>query len=148
MELAATERYWDGLALATNNLPRNTGAIYCFGYVVEMLLKVAYFRVTGVADAQNLNVGPLAAMRTQAAWRGRNLHDLQGLVSLLIDVRQTLGIAFDPAVAAQMLWYVLTVDAHWRETLRYKHTPALEEELHEVYYSVEWIWEHRDLLWS
>jgi hypothetical protein len=148
MELAAEERFWDGLALATCNPPRTTGAVYSLGYAAEMLLKVAYFRVTGVGNTQDLGSGPLASVRTRAAWHGRNLHDLQGWVGMLIETRRTLGIPFDPAVVGQILWFVLTVDSHWREILRYKQTSALDEELKEVYLSVEWLLENRDLLWS
>ena len=112
-----------------------------------MLLKVAYFRVIGIADTQDLSVGPLRTIYTLAEWHGRNLHDLQALVSLLIDRRRTLGVPLDNVTAGEILWHALMVDSHWRETLRYKYTPALEEELHEVYNGVEWLFAHQELLW-
>ena len=46
---SARQQFQDGLALAAAG--RRTGAIYVWGYCAEMLLKAAYFSVTGVAES-------------------------------------------------------------------------------------------------
>ena len=142
---AALERYWDGIDLATSPEARRTAAIYLMGYVAEMLLKVAFFRVTGFPPGQAVD---LRAITTHAAWTKANLHNLDGLTDLLIAERGLRGRAFDPVFAGQLKACVLTVASHWRETLRYRHTPAAETELVEVYQNVDWLRANATLLWS
>ncbi len=150
MEVAAEERFRDGLTLADSGAGRATGAIYLFGYVAEMLLKTAVFRTQNVAYDANLGQrgGPLDFARTLSLWRGRNLHDLRAWVDFLIDYRSLLGMPFDPSEAAQIRRHVLAVDAHWREWLRYKSASATLLELNEVYESVQWLRANHARLWT
>ena len=150
MEVAAEERFRDGLTLAESGVGRMTGAIYLFGYVVEMLLKTAFFRVENVPYNTNLGQrgGPLDFARTLSIWQGRNLHDLRGWVDFLIDYRSLLGKPFDPGEAAQIRRHVLTVDAHWREWLRYKSSSATLLELNDVYDSVQWLRANHARFWT
>jgi hypothetical protein len=75
MESAADERFWDGVSLAKGDQPRRAGAIYLLGYVAEMVLKVAYFRFTGIPPSSDLGArrGPLDQARQHTHWHGRNL---------------------------------------------------------------------------
>jgi hypothetical protein len=142
---AALERFWDGLDLATSAAPRRTAAIYLLGYVAEILLKMAFFRVAGFLPGQAVE---LRAITAHAAWTRSNLHNLDALADLLIAERATRDRALDPAFAGQLKSCVLTIANHWGTTLRYKHTAAEQPELAEVYQNVEWLRANATLLWS
>ena len=146
MERAAEQRFLDGLALATGDPGREAGAIYLLGYVAEMLIKTAHFRTIGVPA--NQDIAPvLRAVRNHSLWTGRNLHDLRSWIDFLIDVRQLQGKPISPPTAGIIRQQVLTVDAHWRETLRYTSQTATAVELNEVFDSVEWLHDNYALLW-
>ena len=144
---AAEERFWDGFDLATGTAQRYTGAVYILGYVVEMLLKVAFFRISGIPD--NVDVKPyLNTAKTHSSWTGRNYHDLQAWCNLLIVDRLHRGVQFDPVFAAELTRRVLLVGLHWREDLRYKHNQANDAEVSEVLENTDWVLSNRTLLWS
>lgn len=142
---AVQERFWDGFELATSAQARHAGAIYLLGYVAEMLLKVAFFRVTGFPPGQSVT---LRGIWKHPAFLGKNMHALDGLADVLIAERATRGRALDPVFAGQLKTSVLTVASHWQETLRYRHTPAMQTELAEVYRNVDWLLVNANLLWS
>lgn len=143
---AAIERYWDGFALATGPDNRRTGAIYLLGYVAEILLKVAFYRVSNAPHHLPVQRG---AIQTHRDWQGRrNLHDLVALGNVLIGQRKRNGIEFDPVFAALLIEKLFVLDRHWSEALRYRHSMATTDELHEVYQAVEWLLANKNTLWS
>lgn len=146
MEQAAAQRFWDALALATGDAGHEAGAIYLFGYVAEMLLKTAYFRVTGVPPSQDI-APHLMAARRNASWRGGNLHDLRSWFALLNDARSLQGNPWGIVTAAIIDRHVLTVASHWRESLRYSPLTATDAELEEVLASVDWLLGNYNILW-
>lgn len=147
MELAAEQRYWDGLTLALAGAGNTTGALYLLGYVPEMLLKTAYFRVMSISPADN--IGPyLKAVYRDTRWRGGNLHNLKSWLYLLNDVRFLQGNPWNPVLAATVERHILTIDAHWRESLRYTPLAANDAELEETLASVDWLLVNYDVLWK
>ena len=146
MKSAAEQRYWDGLALALAGAGSETGALYLLGYVAEMLLKTAYFRVVGIPASDDI-ASHLRAAHRDARWRGGNLHSLPSWFYLLNDVRFFQGNPWNPVLASSIERHVLTVDAHWRETLRYTPFAATDAELEEALASVDWLLAGYDLLW-
>ena len=146
MEQAAAQRFWDSLALATADAGHEAGAIYLLGYVAEMLLKTAYFRVTGVPSSQDI-APHLTAARRNASWRGGNLHDLRSWFVLLNDARSFRGNPWGAAVAATIERHVLIVVSHWRESSRYTSLTATDAELEEAFLSVDWLLDNHDVLW-
>ena len=147
MELAAEQRYWDGLALALADTGNETGALYLLGYVAEMLLKTAYFRLAGVPDADNI-APSLKAASNNAAWLGGNLHNLRSWVALLNAVRFDEGKPWDVLTAVTVERHVLIIDSHWRESIRYTAFAATVAEVEEVLTSVDWLHDNYDTLWS
>lgn len=146
MELAGEQRYWDSLALALADSGNETGALYLLGYVAEMLLKTAYFRVISLPPSDD--IGPsLRAANRDAHWRGGNLHNLGSWFYLLGDIRFFQGRPWDAAQAATVERHVLTVDSHWRETLRYTFVAAETSELEEAFASVDWLLANYVVLW-
>jgi len=146
MEQTAAQRFWDALALATGDAGHEAGAIYLLGYVAEMLLKTAYFRVVSVPTGQNIT-SHLQGARTHASWRGGNLHNLRSWVILLGDVRAIQGNPWSAVTATTIERHVLTVNSHWRESLRYTSFAATGAELEEVFASVDWLRFNHFLLW-
>ena len=146
LESAAWERYWDGFDLATSSTDgRYTGALYLLGYVVEIMLKIGFFRTVGTPPGTPVQ---LDAIKHHVAWtRNRNLHDVASLARVLIAERALRGRAFDPVFAGILDRHVQILVAHWREVVRYRHTPALEGEFAEVFRSTEWILSNRETLW-
>jgi len=140
---AADERYWDGLELATCRQARHLGAIYLLGYVAEIVLKVAFFRVLGWPSKQSVD---LKALKTHASWGRSNLHDVEELAKVLIAERANRKKAFNPVFAAQLQLHAKCLSTNWRETLRYNHSSASYAELAEVFQSVEWLRLNFDLL--
>jgi hypothetical protein len=149
IELAAEDRFWDGYALGASGDDRALGAVYLFGYLAEMLLKVAFFRARGVARHSDTAPERHAA-RTLAATYGRprNYHDLKYWTFALERMRSANGRPLNAAFAGALTLRVSTLAYHWAESLRYRSVRPTESELHEVVDSVEWIFEHRSELWS
>ncbi len=146
MELAAEQRYWDGLTLALANTGNENVSIYLFGYVAEMLLKTAYFQVIQLPRSDNI-VSSLKEAQKNAFWLGGNLHNLRSWVNLLNEVRAFQGIPWHPVMAASIERHVLIVESHWRESIRYTSFPATATELEEVFTSVDWLRANSEILW-
>lgn len=146
MKSAAEQRYWDSLALALTGGGSETGALYLTGYAAEMLMKCAYFQIIGVPVSQDI-APHLQGARTHAFWRGGNLHTLKSWFWLVNDVRFVRGIPWSAASAATIERYVLMVDTHWRESLRYTAVSATEAELNQAFIGVDWLLTNYDLLW-
>jgi hypothetical protein len=130
MEDAARERFWDGIALACNE-QRETGAVYQWGYVAEMLLKCACLRVRGIAG--NANVVPFLQSY------GMKHHRLSDLLDDLRIARIMAARPFDPVLDGALRAHVDTLSQNWDVLLRYRSVRATETELSEVYASVDWL---------
>ncbi len=146
MEQAATQRFWDALALATAEAGHEAGAVYLLGYVAEMLIKTAYFRFVGVPAGRDI-APALRIVRSHSLWTGRNLHDLRSWIDFLIDIRRLQGLPLSPPTAGMVRIQVLKIEVHWRESLRYTSQAATLAELDETFTGVEWLRDNHALLW-
>jgi hypothetical protein len=150
-DLAATERYRDAVALSLAG--RRTGAIHLYGYVVEMLLKAAYFRVLRFGDttpvdlpAMRAAVGdnPASVARTLGLAGTRNLHDIGAWAELLVAFRTTHGPVYpDVRFGVVLIDRVGVVRERWSETIRYHKNTAYEHELERVESACRWLVDHR-----
>jgi hypothetical protein len=120
---AALERYNDGLACA--GAGRRAGAIYLWGYSAEMILKAAYFTLTGVADSTPLTI---AGHITPAINHGRNTrgipwppqgqaHNVRAWAELLIAERAARGAAYAPDIALAVQQCGQRIGSLWRTSL-------------------------------
>src|SRR5437016_4276672 len=124
LERAAISRYWDGLALALGEAGHRTGAIYLLGYVAEMLIKTAYYRVRCIDALVNLQ-DELRGMPARASflglsWRG-NKHNLESLCRLQVEERRARGQAMQPDLSVPLQRRIAVITRNWTETLRYKY---------------------------
>jgi hypothetical protein len=144
---AALRRYGDGLALAETGVrERRTGAIYLWGYAVEMVLKAAVFDAFGYDDRDEISAPDLNAVKGLAAdlglvWpKGANLHrvDLWGQVLVRLRVDDPAASEASLADADVVLARSVRVTRLWRETLRYHPNIAYEHEARTVRQECEW----------
>lgn len=142
---AAWERYWDGMELATCGQVRHAGAIHLLGYVAEILLKVAFYRIVGYSPGQAADT---RTIKIHSDWHGKNMHSLTDLAQVLVAERATRQIPLDPVFGGLLTSHVLTISNHRKEDLRYRYTLATQAEMAEVYQSVDWLLTNATLLWS
>lgn len=150
-DLAADERYADAVRLAGSG--RRTGAIYLFGYVVEMLLKASYFRLVRFGETQVIGwgdlsaavgTGPASQSRLLGLAGSRNFHDLTAWASLIVAYRLRHGPVYPGRrFAATLTDHVRAVHARWTEVIRYHKNVAYDHELARVRTATEWVVWHR-----
>ena len=146
---ASQRRFWDGFALATSSEAHALGAVYLLGYVAEMLLKVAYYRIEGYPAYANVLAARQAARRQARlyALHRRSDHDLLYWAALVERRRRERGLPYDPAFAAALQMHVRRVAENWTEALRYADVDATPDELQAVADSVEWLVANRARPW-
>lgn len=86
---AARLRFGEGELLAAHG--HSLGAVYLFGYAIEMTLKAGYFRLAGHGDTQPITARDLYDARVVAptlgvTWFG-NLHCLECWAQLIVATR-------------------------------------------------------------
>lgn len=152
LDRASEHRYLDGIGLYLAHEFRSTGAVYVLGYVAEMLIKSAYYRVRGVGPCEDLRA-ELRGMEARAmalgyAWTaGRSRHQVESLAGLLAYERRARGCALLAELESGLLGHASLIASHWSESLRYKDAVATEHEVNEVLSSVEWLIANHSLLW-
>jgi hypothetical protein len=123
---------------------RFTAAIYLWGYVVEMTLKVAWFSNVLKYDDNKIlkrldlqQAGELAKKSYGIPWGG--LHDIEGWAGLITKHRITNGNYYTNSdFGTQVLLQSQTVYSRWRETLRYKKNRAYIFEAETIAQATRW----------
>lgn len=160
LEAAATRRYAEARHLAADE---PLGALYLYGYTIEMRLKAAYYRLTGVPEDWNIEtpIPPNSSSPRKAAQNAikqlLNLHSpneaghhLVGWARLLINARGShanLG-PFAQDFGDSLANHAQAAARHWKETLRYRANRPYDSESGEVAAAARWIKTHYRRLWS
>lgn len=144
---AATERHADASALIAAG--RRTAAVYLSGYVAEMLLKAAYFRLVGFGEADRIDfvalraaVGeaPASTARSLGLPGTRNLHDLAAWANLIVTYRATRGPVYaEGGFGLTLTAQVTAIRQRWSETVRYHKNVAYQHELDRVTAACGWL---------
>lgn len=119
-------------------------AAYLSGYVAEMVLKAAYFRLIGWSRTAVIRRADLQNAQNRAThilgilWVG-NLHDLDGWLALLIQERMHLGQPYDANYARALGRRVAGITANWREYLRYYPNLPYRGEVRTVVENAAWL---------
>jgi hypothetical protein len=159
LEAAATRRHAEARRLTPNE---PLGALYLYGYTIEIRLKTAYYRLTNVPPSWNVETpvppSPDSPRKTAQRQIGVLLglanpaqagHHLIGWATLLADTRalHPLG-AFVPVFQKQLLDHAQAAARHWREFLRYRANKPYDLESTEVIDAANWIQRNYRRLWS
>lgn len=151
LERAMNSRLREGGYLAESD--HGFWAIYTLGYVVELCLKVSYYRLRRFHPRFD-DVGPERvkakawARQLGAASPARNDHDLVFWMKLVIKQREFVSEPLPAVVSSQFVARVQQVAKHWREDLRYAPSLFVRDEAQEVGNAVRWIVDHQRFLWS
>ena len=117
--------------------------VYLAGYVAEMNLKAAYFRLSGKGTSDPISRKPdLVAAKKRAAGMNidlGNFHDLSAWASLMIDARKVGGSAYEPGFARILASQVARVQANWGGTLRCRVNRPRPEEVGATFHAVAWL---------
>ena len=125
---AALRRFADGELLAAGPAGHTTGAVYLWGYTVEMALKAAILQVKGFPEQELVPFPELRDIATSARaeygvpWPKKiNLHAVALLGETLVAMRERLpGQSYtDPSFASDVRRYSEQMGEVWTETLRY-----------------------------
>jgi hypothetical protein len=150
LEQAARRRYAEARRLVADE---PLGAIYLFGYTVEMRLKAAYFRTVGLVPTSILAPSRSLAetqIRSLLGIRGAVGHNLYGWAKLLETARATTPGATPLAsgLASEIYKHVQNVEACWTEVLRYRANKPYDNEVKAVRYGASWFKVNGRRLWS
>ena len=154
--LVAEQRLFDARKLF-RKAGREAGAVYMAGYVVEMALKGAYFRVpatTGAGYAMSDDVtlacrAPQSSGANLSEWQsvagsflvGARGHDLLGWRALLIARR---ALAARPPLDSTLAGEIQNVASLWRVEMRYDLAPVPRADATAILYSTTYIFNHRE----
>lgn len=119
------------------------GAVYLFGYVAEMLLKAAYFRLrpagaNGTITFAHLQAARSRAIQLQLHWPG-NLHSLVGWRNLLARERLVMGAPFPQTFEIELFAQTTRLALLWSESMRYYHTKPTRVEIHDAHEAARWL---------
>jgi hypothetical protein len=138
------------------------GAIYLYGYVIEISLKTAYYRVIGLTSATLIDprlhrfaaekvIRAMAALPAHPQGPPMAGHHLIGWARLLSQVR-ALPVPgrspLDAAIATELLKQMRDVFNCWAEFLRYRANRPYNEEVQKMRETAKWIRRNYRKLWS
>jgi hypothetical protein len=122
MESAAEDRFWEGWELATQS--RHIGALYVWGYVAEMLLKVSAFRVDGASPGEAVapRLGP-AKVYGQARFADiayDSGHSIEFWAAFLREKRIDASKPLSAVMLSNLAACTSRIHARWLVSLRYR----------------------------
>lgn len=145
-EEAALERLYDGLELALSDARgQSSGSIYLFGYVIEMVLKAAFFRVTSHPFVPSRPV-QLTNIAAAVGQQNPPRHDLALLCRALLAGRRAEGLALDSGVGADLAARIARASGHWSVDLRYNGGLQPRPVVDQMYEDAAWFYANRLVL--
>lgn len=148
-DIAAEARYYDGLELMAAG--RTGAGIYLVGYAAEMLLKCAYFLLTGASPGD-----PVAPRLVPARSRGRFLvpgvpdeqfHSLRFWSLLLLNERRWRNRPVPDLLGAQFCQRARRLYQNWWIGIRYRRDLSVPRHAETVYDDVSWLRSRFVFLW-
>ncbi len=130
---------------------RRLAAIYLYGYVVEMLVGAAYFRLIeyGLDTDITSRARKLAEKQArQEKLMSNEPHDLSGWAKLLIVTRQRRSTGFSQSLAMQLRSHADIVYDRWRPSLRYRTLVPTPNDISSVRHSTNWFEQQYGSLWG
>lgn len=148
-ELAAEDRYWDGMELLVAG--HTVGGLYLLGFAAEMWLKYAYFRFTGArpGDPARSHFGPARSHARQLlpSIPAEGYHSLAFWAGLLRETRQLRSRAWPTDFDASFVQRCRRAYGNWLVDMRYRRIAIEQADVRSLYDDVSWIRTHRVRLW-
>ena len=157
LEAAGSRRYREAESLFNAQQP--LGAIYLFGYSVEVRLKVAYYRSIGLVSTSVIQ-GNVHRKPAEDAINGMfNAtprlppgpspgHHVIGWARLLEQTRAANGTPLAIAIADQMHAHAQNLFLCWVEFLRYRGNKPYDMEVQAVRFAARWFRANARRLWN
>lgn len=143
-EVAAGERLLDALAIAVaEGRSTSRGCAYLLGFVIEMVLKAAFFRVWGADHGQPVALGEIAQSIGRKRPRGGEGHDLKMLRDALVAQRRSRGLVLDAALTAELVDRIDRAAAIWSVDLRYDGRPLKVADIGTMFDDATWVYTQR-----
>jgi hypothetical protein len=147
--LAAEEKYWEALELATAGRP--AASIYLLGYTAEMLLKVAAFRFDGAtpADLVEPRLVPARVWLRAHAWHipHEGYHSVAFWATYLRARRATRGMPLERNLDGQLVHHVRRIYAVWWVEMRYVVNRTTAGDVERLMSDVSWLRDNFTRLW-
>ena len=138
------------------------GAVYLYGYVIEISLKTAYYRVIGLVSATVIHkqlhrlpaenaIKALIGLPSHPQGAASPGHNVIGWARLLEQERATPApgrVPLDANLATELHNRMQDVFNCWAEFLRYRANLPYNEEVQTMRDSARWIRRHYANLWS
>lgn len=141
IEKAATQRFAEAVWLVEGH--HRLAAVYFFGYVVEIVLCAAYFKMIDFGQNElitttKLNL-PLKTAKAKSKMDKGKAHPIDGWADLLIEGRDSLHPPpFDEKLVLLIRERVSAIVDLWRPTLRYQSFDVSEEQVNEARHAADW----------
>lgn len=146
-EVAAGERLLDALALAiTDGREASRGSVYLFGYVIEMVLKAAFFRVHGAQPAHPVRLAAIGAAVGKKNLGAGDGHNLGLLRDALIAERSRAQLDLPAVVRGELDRRVDRARATWSVDMRYDGSPLPRGVMAAMFEDVSWMFAQRFVL--
>lgn len=156
-EAAAALRHAEARDLLRRS--RDLGAIYLFGYSIELRLKAAYFATAGVVSAAGVPfrpgdpIGLADRKNAMDEWsalglqkKANNGHDLEFWAALTVAKRAALNRPYQIGFGNGVVAKASEVYVDWRETLRYRATVPRVGQVKYVRNRADWFARNHRLL--
>ena len=141
IEKAATQRFAEAVWLVEGR--HRLAAVYFFGYVVEIVLCLAYFRMKDSSPmvpikSKDVNQAFKAA-KSRNKTNGNKAHPIDGWAKLLIEEQRSLHPPpFDEKLVLLIRERVSAIVDLWRPTLRYQSFDVSEEQVNAARHAADW----------
>lgn len=148
LESAAAWRRSEAKVL--QNGGKRLAELYWLGYVVEMSLCAACYRVLGYDPQTPIKDNDRRECEKQARAEklmGTQPHDLAGWSQYLVFLRNDLAQPLNKKFAFELTENAEAVFEHWRPRLRYKTLVPTEAQLRQVRTSTDWINQQYNQMW-
>ncbi len=138
-EAAAENKYEAGFNLMAS--PQSGDGVYLMGYVAELLLKSAYFRLRGFSSQQNIEMSDLrdAVQRHHLSLPSDRFHDLERWGQLVLRER-VLAYLTNPSMEHDLQATVTRLNTNWSVKMRYLDLQGVDkQDVEDVLDDVIWI---------
>ena len=146
-EAAADSMYEAGFNLMAS--AQSGQGVYLMGYVAEMLLKSAYFRLRRFADSQVITMTDLrdAVQRHHLALPSEKYHDLELWARLITGERAASSLS-NPGLEADLQSKTTRLNTNWSVKMRYYPLQGIaRQDLEDVLDDVVWIKSSHNDFW-